>query len=339
MSTPMRQLSRCLLLTALLAFSAVAAEPYQVRDDFSSYAEGGYGEPRWDAQHIGFQVHDQAFQAIVPRGRGIALLKEAPCGQTIVCEASVTCAETLGDSWKTVGIGIYLDDLNFWHLALAEGPDRSRRFAELSEMLAGVWNAQHEPGSRLKTVEETGPFAWEPGHTYRLRLKMENAESERRLTGEIFDGAELRYRCVRVLAGQVVDRGRPMLTATSVAARFDDVSVSVADPVVEATIEREYPPFASSLTFGEPGQGRGFFHTAIAGDRWWLIDPHGRQTLSIGTDHVGYHGHWCESLGYAPYHRRVVEKFGDIDAWARETTRRLRAWNFNVVGAGSSPEA
>ena len=71
---------------------------------------------------------------------------------------------------------------------------------------------------------------------------------------------------------------------------------------------------------------------------WWLIDPKGQPTLSIGTDHVSFTSHWCEALGYAPYARNVKQLYGAAEPWADEATRRLRAWNFNVLGAGCSPQ-
>ena len=56
------------------------------------------------------------------------------------------------------------------------------------------------------------------------------------------------------------------------------------------------PPFASS-----PGarQATGCFRVEDQAGLWWLIDPKGQPTLSIGTDHVSFAAHWCEALGNA----------------------------------------
>jgi hypothetical protein len=62
-------------------------------------------------------------------------------------------------------------------------------------------------------------------------------------------------------------------------------------------------------------QGSGFFRTLQAEGRWWLVDPEGKPFFDIGTDHVSYGGHWCEALGYAPYHRNVAAKYGSEAAW------------------------
>ena len=99
------------------------------------------------------------------------------------------------------------------------------------------------------------------------------------------------------------------------------------------------PPFASSpLCGGPPRQATGCFRVERVSGRWWLVDPKGQPTLSLGTDHVSFQAHWCEVLGYAPYARNVQQLYGAAAPWADEATRRLRAWNFNVLGAGCSPE-
>ena len=99
------------------------------------------------------------------------------------------------------------------------------------------------------------------------------------------------------------------------------------------------PPFVSSpLRGGPPRQATGRFRVEQISGIWWLVDPKGQPTLGIGTDHVSFAAHWCEALGYAPYARNVKQLYGSPEPWADEATRRLRAWNFNVLGAGCSPE-
>ena len=99
------------------------------------------------------------------------------------------------------------------------------------------------------------------------------------------------------------------------------------------------PPFASSaLRGGTPLAATGCFRVEEKAGLWWLVDPKGQPTVSIGTDHVSFQAHWCEALGYAPYARNVQRRYGTAEPWADEATRRLRAWNFNVLGAGCSPQ-
>jgi len=84
-------------------------------------------------------------------------------------------------------------------------------------------------------------------------------------------------------------------------------------------------------------KGEGFFRTAEVDGRWWLVDPDGKPFFAVGTDHVNYQVHFCEKLGYAPYHRQVEAEFGSEDAWATNAIERLKAWGFNELPAGHSP--
>ena len=89
---------------------------------------------------------------------------------------------------------------------------------------------------------------------------------------------------------------------------------------------------------GEPiAKGSGFFGTAQVDNRWWLVDPEGKPFFDVGTDHVNYNAHWCEALGYAPYHRNVAAKFGSEESWAASAIQRLTAWGFNTLPAGHTP--
>ena len=86
------------------------------------------------------------------------------------------------------------------------------------------------------------------------------------------------------------------------------------------------------------GKQTGFFHVERQGDTWWAIDPLGRGFVPLGVDHASFHGHGCEKLGYAPYGRKNQAKYGSPAPWANETLDRLRAWGFNLLGAGCSTE-
>ena len=117
-------------------------------------------------------------------------------------------------------------------------------------------------------------------------------------------------------------------------------------PTFPAWISRPGAPIA---------KGTGFFRTALIADgrelprseaadyarhpsaQWWLVDPEGKAFFDVGTDHVNYNCHWCESLGYAPYHRNVEAKFGGETAWAASALKRRAAWGFNTLPAGHSP--
>ncbi|MGQ9731867.1 MAG: hypothetical protein ACUVX8_11435 [Candidatus Zipacnadales bacterium] len=85
------------------------------------------------------------------------------------------------------------------------------------------------------------------------------------------------------------------------------------------------------------GKKTGFFHTELVDDRWWLIDPEGDLFFSVGVNHILYEGDWSSALGYSRYGRAVREKYAGNPEWALSVKQNLGAWNFNTVGAFSSP--
>lgn len=80
-----------------------------------------------------------------------------------------------------------------------------------------------------------------------------------------------------------------------------------------------------------------FFSTGMVDGKWWLLDPDGEVFLSLGVNHVSYQADHAPALGYSPYNRAVVKKYRDEEAWAKASVDRLRSWNFNTIGAWSSP--
>lgn len=83
-------------------------------------------------------------------------------------------------------------------------------------------------------------------------------------------------------------------------------------------------------------KGTGFFRTMQRDGIWWLVDPDGHLFISKGVNHISFHGDHCPALGYSPYHRNVLAKYGNEENWAQETVKRLKAWGFNTIGAWSS---
>lgn len=338
----------CYLIMIFRLFSAVclgfplalAAEPvFRFNDDFSRYPDGSGGESAWEANDIGFEVRDGALRADVKGQRGVALVKDAPAGRELTVEALITPLRSPSGDWRTAGVAVMVDEGNFWHLALVDSPDGSRRFVELSEMLDGVWNAQIEPGSRLEVSEQSGSGEWQFGTSYRLRLAIDRENGRASIRGEVFVGDSAVFRCLRPLAGKAVDHGRPALLANSLPATFDNVAVVIGTAAPAAALPG-FPAFRSSpLATGEPRETSGFFRVERDAGTWWLVDPAGRSTLSIGTDHVSYQSHHCEALGFAPYHQVVERKFGSEEEWAKDAVRRLREWNFTTLGTNPSPAA
>jgi len=71
----------------------------------------------------------------------------------------------------------------------------------------------------------------------------------------------------------------------------------------------------------------GFFHTEQIQGRWWLVSPEGNAFFSKGVDHVNF----------APESDSAPKVPDDPAAWAK-AAEQLRGWNFNTLGAWSSPQ-
>ncbi len=347
----MWRLTSLTVVIAAFVFVFSSAQVFRFSDDFSRYPVGSAGEPNWEVNHIGFEVRDGKLVAEIPSGRAYAVLIKSPLARILTVEATVTVHKAISTGWKIAGVGVFLDERNYWHVALVESPDDQgkKHFAELHEMLDGVWLAETQDPTRLTTETDTGGFDWQYERPYRLRLTL----AKDQVIGEVFEvrseprsgsGVALTplYRCVRRLDNRAVTFGRPMLDCDGFVASFDDVTVEVSEVAKEPPKERKtYPPFVSRPFphAPRPRKATGFFRTEQINGVWWLIDPNGYPTLSIGTDHVNYFVHWCEKLGYAPYHENVKRKYGSEEAWAKEAVRRLLSWNFNVLGANNSVKA
>ncbi|HLK91363.1 MAG TPA: hypothetical protein VKZ18_15805 [Polyangia bacterium] len=79
----------------------------------------------------------------------------------------------------------------------------------------------------------------------------------------------------------------------------------------------------------------GFFRTAFAGGRWWLVTPDGRPFYANGVDHVTASPDVDRITGACPYCEAVAAAYPTLDAWAAATVARLEAWGFNTLGAWS----
>jgi hypothetical protein len=81
----------------------------------------------------------------------------------------------------------------------------------------------------------------------------------------------------------------------------------------------------------ESSPSTALFHIQRRQERWLLITPHGNPF-------------WLRAVEFAdpntsPYVTNATAKYGDTTTtWARQTVRRLRAWGFNALGEGFSPQ-
>ncbi len=91
-------------------------------------------------------------------------------------------------------------------------------------------------------------------------------------------------------------------------------------------------------TLSVKGAATGFFHVEKINGTWWIIDPEGNGFISKGVNHVSFDADYSPSLGYSPYNKAVLKKYGGVEAWAKATVERLRSYGFNTIGAWSSRE-
>lgn len=305
-------------------------------DDFGHYPASSDGSPNWLTSAVGIEMQDGACLV----DDGYILWQKAPFAKTVTftAELTVTAITGLEKDWKTAGIGLYQDNRNFWALNLVQSPEKDggRHFVELQEMLDGTWLATSQEKSRLKGLGMSGDQQWEVGHAYQFELRL----ADGKVHGTIRDGERLVFQTGYDLAvgteTPAVRAGRPALKAAGMSARFDNAKVTVTQTAPEPKSERVIPPWVSrdapQLT-----KGTGFFQAVQQDGRWWLADPEGKAFFDVGTDHANYDAHWCETLGYAPYHRNMEAKFGSSEKWAESTSERLREWGFNTVAAGHHP--
>lgn len=288
---------------------------------------------KWDSNPVLWRVRDGVLHAS-GAGSGTAVYVAAPTSARVTVEADVTVHKAVQKEWKTAGVGVYMDEQNFWHFALVEAPDvdgkAGRHFCELSEMRGGEWLAQ----KNLKlVVNEQAKGAWQTGKTYRLRIALDPKGVEGSLTDR--DGRVLSRKRYAFSAAAVTS-GRPALRCNGFEADFANVAAEHSEPVAEAGAT--FPPYrCASFVKDLAGQKTGFFHVEQRGKTWWVIDPLGRGFVPLGVDHVQYNGHWCETLGYAPHGRKNDKKYASRDEWAAETLGRLKAWGFNMFAGGTEP--
>jgi hypothetical protein len=335
MTTPIfgarRQLALIPVLLALLHLPAVGQT---LQDDFGTYSVGSDGGPAWEPQSATWETVDGAYVG----DSGISLWRAVPFAAAMTFACDVTVLELSKGDWLTAGIGFAADDKNYWALNLIVSPENLGRQprTELQESVNGYWPAAGEVATRLKSLPgKGGGFNWRTNQTYRMEINLTPAT----VSGRILDGTNEAVQFGYEFAEGVkaVKAGRPILRVNGMHARFDNAVVTVTQTKPEPIITLPKVPAWASRPGRAIAPGKGFFRTAEVDGRWWLVDPEGKPFFAVGTDHVNYHAHFCEKLGYAPYSRNVQAKFGSEEAWATNAIERLKAWGFNELPAGHSP--
>jgi hypothetical protein len=81
----------------------------------------------------------------------------------------------------------------------------------------------------------------------------------------------------------------------------------------------------------------GFFSAEIRNGVWWVIDPRGVPTLSLGVDNISYESDQVRSTSVCPYCEALDKIYPDRNAWGLQALARIRQWGFNTIGAWSDP--
>jgi len=344
-------------LLAVIAFSAFstiqAADnvPQSWQDPFATQPAGTGGAPNWDPQDSGWEMRDGGYWG----DYGATYWRIVPLGTKITFSCDLTVNELLHGDWLTAGIGLAVDEHNYWAVNLYASPEaqKRRRMLEMHECLKGQWLAESVPGSQLPRLPgRGGDFSWKTDTTYHFEIRLSPAE----VVGRVSEGEkEIATFGHQFKDGiPAVTLGRPMLRVNGLKVRYSNAKVTVEQSVPEPANDLAKPPRWVSRPGSKIVKGSGFFRTALVDDgqelttadaepsprhphaRWWLIDPEGKPFFAVGADHVSYAGHWCESLGYSPYQRNVAARFGTEEAWGINALNRLQKWGFNVLPAGHS---
>jgi len=83
---------------------------------------------------------------------------------------------------------------------------------------------------------------------------------------------------------------------------------------------------------------QGYFRVEQRDGIWWIIDPDGKPTLSMGVNHIAWEPDKIKGTGPAPYREAVEKIYPDRNAWGLATLGRLRMWGFNTIGAWSDTD-
>ncbi|MGQ9487837.1 MAG: beta-galactosidase [Armatimonadota bacterium] len=298
-------------------------------------------QTQWQIVPFGWTVNpDGRIRAEFPQGA--LLLRDSFSGAgEFVATLVVHRAVQNPTSWKTAGITLWQDDRYHWRLNLVEAPDNLDRqhTVELQEMYEGVWLAGHQPQTRLSvngSMDYNRPdWNWQFDTPYRLRLVWD----AQFIRGEVYDTQDvLCWRMEwRLDNPKSVRTGYLGLTCNAFDATFSGVEVVHREPAQPPVVSPPVRPRYTAVHRGAKRMhGTGFFRVEQVDGVWWFIDPEGHLFFALGTDHASYYVHWCEKLGYAPYHENMKRKHGSEETWAKETLQRLKAWNFNILAANHS---
>lgn len=314
-----------LVLSCALAGAVVCAAPLPVSFE------------KWDANPIAWTFRDNAVSC---KSGGLATYEAAPRAAKVKVSATVTPASAGTNGWATLGVALVDDERNYWHLALVQAPPDDKwnprgHFFELCEMRDGAWLAQITDKLKQERSEQHG--SWRYGETYSFTLETDGAG----IQGEVRNAAgKLIFARRFAFSAPAVTCGRPALHANGgFCGRFAALDATSEDPRPCAKVAKTFPPYESDSFAPEVKEAAtGFFRVVQRPDgRWWAIDPLGRGVVLMGVDHVRYQGHWSQRTKRSVHHEVNKKKFPNKADWEADTLARLKAWGFNLLGAGCDP--
>jgi len=274
---------RRLPLVLLMLSAAAAQQPDVRRVDFGQYQNARSLRADWEMAGGDWSLDGGSLKGGSVATRSFASYVAMPPASPIEVQATLTVNRRLNpSSWVTTGVCIYLDSGAFWQLALVEGPDQ-KRYAELVEMHNGTWQAQREGVTTLQPAQFDGQFdAWEYGHPYRLRLKLDDHE----VRGEITDVTTGRVRTtLAYLWGDApgVKEGRPALVTYGFSTSFQDLQATAEPRTATAP--------ALALKRGARGTVLLSTSTRVEG---------GRETVAAVDEALTAAGFGVNKVGWAP---------------------------------------
>ena len=328
-------MKKSILLSLLAAVMAAVANP--VDCSVSS----------WEVNPLAWTLDAKA-GSMRAKGLGDLAALKAERSAKVTVSAQIRPESSGTNGWATIGVALVDDSRNYWHLALVQAPPDDKwnpggHFFELCEMKEGEWLSQTI--DKLKCTESRHSGRWSYGETYGLVL----ASDPSGIRGEVKDSAgKVIFACrYEFPAGGSPSSATGKVTAVTCGRAglhsnggfkgvFSKIDVACSEPRPQVVAKKSFPPYASdSFVKGVTDKATGFFRVVKKEDgRWWTIDPLGRGMVLLGVDHVRYQGHWSQRTKRSVHFEVNKKKFPNKADWEADTLARLKAWGFNLLGAG-----
>ena len=116
---------------------------------------------KWDASPVAWSFRDGAVDC--SSAGGFAMYLDAPRAARVEVSAMLTPAAAGTNGWATLGVALFDDERNYWHLALVQAPPGAdgkpgAHFFELCESRKGTWLAQLNDRLKMEHSEQHGTW-------------------------------------------------------------------------------------------------------------------------------------------------------------------------------------